>query len=1079
MKRFLAAGTVVSIITSLSAVELQFDFDPTDENALPAAITKAVSKAYDKNKQGLEALDNKQYDVALALFDEALRILPDYSDAENNRGVAYFRRGNIGDARRIWETLAARDPKYATASYNLGLVYLHERQLEAALRLFERAVKANGRFVEALVRCGTTLLEMGRKDKGLEYLNKAYRIAPTHPDSWSFLAFGLISAGDTVEAIRILRKNESDVKALRLLGSLESARKNGGKAAQYFTDAVAKGADPSILVELASSQAESGNCKEALATLQNYFARNIPHTADAYLTGGIAAKECGRIDEAQKYFEEGVRRHPKDPILSYNLGQIYFHQKKYDRAEETWDGLSDSVQDPSLLYLRALNARRRNDFKNARRIIQRALSMDNRAEFHDFLGVIYHQESNDKRAEEEFRRALSINPELRSAQLNLALLSRKGEDLGAAAGALRQQLSACSGDDCPTLAFQLAILYYHRKMIDKAVGVLLGVKESDKDERIYRHLALFYRELQEWNKAIAALETAAKSFVLELQTEYELAETYLLAGRHAKAVERFDALIPKWHENPWRLYYQMGYAWLERNNLEQAQRCFEKSIKSKSDNVAARGLLAFVLNRKGKITEARSLWEKNLRDDPSNPALWINMGLSLEREKRFGEALEHYKKAEALKPGEKEIQINIGNAYNGMGRYTDAINAYQGALGSSKRNLAAYNIFLAAIKKKDKERAGKMLSLLEKEFSGSPYAQRSRAEMSLWNGDTAGAKRTLEALADKEEADWLALARIHAVRGSTQKARECLAKLPDDASWKTEIAAVEAQIAFSQGDFTKAMRLMRDAGDTAFAAQYNIALTAYHAKQFRQALDIARRLSGKATGRDRADVCRLAGNAAFSLKQWDDARQWYLQLSSVDANNAVVQYNLAVAHYNLGRIEDSWKYYQRAKGYDQSIYNKDIEARYRRKKGVAAADSISVLDSADVWYNRAVELQRAGSDSAAEKLYKKVVAKDAGNSLAWNNLGAIYGKRGDIDNTEKAYFKAIEKRHDIPETYANLINLYIELEEFAKARKWTIKGMGHNPDSEVLGGMREKIEAAEEAVKKRKAQEATGEDVRE
>jgi Flp pilus assembly protein TadD len=119
-----------------------------------------------------------------------------------------------------------------------------------------------------------------------------------------------------------------------------------------------------------------------------------------------------------------------------------------------------------------------------------------------------------------------------------------------------------------------------------------------------------------------------------------------------------------------------------------------------------------------------------------------------------------------------------------------------------------------------------------------------------------------------------------------------------------------------------------------------------------------------------------------------------------------------------------------------------------------------------------VELQQQGSDTAAEKLYKKVIQKDPQYSLAWNNLGAIYGRRGDIDNAEKAYFKAIAKKHDVPESYANLINLYIELEEFSKARKWTIKGVGHNPDSEVLAGMREKIETAEAAAKERKAQEA-------
>jgi hypothetical protein len=43
--------------------------------------------------------------------------------------------------------------------------------------------------------------------------------------------------------------------------------------------------------------------------------------------------------------------------------------------------------------------------------------------------------------------------------------------------------------------------------------------------------------------------------------------------------------------------------------------------------------------------------------------------------------------------------------------------------------------------------------------------------------------------------------------------------------------------------------------------------------------------------------------------------------------------------------------------------------------------------------------------------------------------------------------------------------LYIELEEFVKARQWIIKGIGHNPDSEILAGMREKISEAEKTAK--------------
>ena len=91
-----------------------------------------------------------------------------------------------------------------------------------------------------------------------------------------------------------------------------------------------------------------------------------------------------------------------------------------------------------------------------------------------------------------------------------------------------------------------------------------------------------------------------------------------MAGYYKKASGYYLALIPKWKQNPWRLYYQLGYSFMEANELDKAEEYFKKSIKGK-DNVGARGLLAFVYNRKGNSTEARKLWEKNLKDDPSNP----------------------------------------------------------------------------------------------------------------------------------------------------------------------------------------------------------------------------------------------------------------------------------------------------------------------------------------------------------------------------------------------------------------------------------------------------------------------------
>lgn len=1054
---------VLAIFFHSNALELEFDMDLSEDNALPSAILKAVDDAFELNAEGIKALDQKDYDKALNLFDQALSKVPDYSDAINNRGVVYFRRGIISEAQNIWEELASKDPKYALASYNLGLVYLHEHQFEAARRLMERALRADEKFVEAHARLGMINIQLGSKEKGLESLRKAYKINPGNHDSWSFLAFGLLITGDTSGAVTILNKKIENRDALSMLGKIEGVRQNYQKATDYLSQAVNKGADPSVMVDLASVLVDNGKNGEALTVLTKYFAQSIPHSADAWLLAGIAAKNKGDIAGAQKYFEQGAKHYPNDPIIRYNLGQIYFHRKQFDMAEKTWDALNDSIQDPSLLYLRAINARKLDQFDAAERLIKQAIEMDPRAEFYDLLGVIYHYKKDDKRAEEQFKQALKINPDLRSAQLNLALCSKRDEDLGAVVKDIQKQLTSCEADSCLELTFQLSLIYYHQKLIDKAIQTLCSIKESDRDERIYRHLALFYKENHQWDNAIHTLESASKRLYLEPNTEYELAEIYLLAGYYLKAAECLNTLLPKWKQNPWRLYYQKGYAYLELNELEKAKANFELSIKSKS-NVAAQGLLAFVLNRQGRVSEARVLWEKNLKNDPSNPTIWINMGLSLERDGNYSAALEHYKKAAMLKSDDKELQINIGNAYAGLEQYTDALNSYNQALSSGKRELAAYNIFLVSRKKKDREKAEKMAKILQQEFPSSSNAKRVSGEMALWNGDTSKALTIFENLPDQDPADWITIASIFAARGNSEKTRNYLSKVPKESQYEKAVQAVNAELAFKEGNYQQALNILKTTGDKSFASQYNIAITAYNAKQYTEVLKIVEKLIINVNGKDRADCCRLAGNAAFALKQWAVARQWYLQLSNMEANSSIVQYNLAVAFYNLDDIRNAWTYYQKARQIDPSVSNKDIESKYNSINEVKK-DSTVLLDSIDIWYNNAVDLQNSGKDTAAEKLYMKIVDKDKNHSQAWNNLGALYGMRGDIDNAEKSYWKAIEKHHDIPETYANLVNLYIELEEFVKARQWIIKGLGHNPGNEMLTALKAKIIEAEKNVK--------------
>jgi tetratricopeptide (TPR) repeat protein len=1038
---------------------VDFGNEPLPENAIPAQIMIAAGTADSLNRKGLSALEHNDFETALTCFEKALDILPEYSDARNNCGVVKFRQGDIAGAKEIWARLVARDPAYPIGLFNLSLVQAHAYSFDSIITLLEGALRIDEHFTEARVRLGWAYLQKGEKEKAIEVLKPAYLMSPKSPDVESYYAFALMATGDTAGAIAVCRKHPDNGETLKLLGRIERSRRNYPAAAAAFSQAGKRGDDPWLLPELADMQIEARQYGEALSTLRKYFGSAIAHSADAYLLAGIAAKETGDLPASESYFEQGSVAFPDDYLLRYNLGQVYFFENKYDRAESTWAGLADSLKDPSLLYLRAINADRRGDAAGAQSFIRRALAIDDRPDFHAFLGKLLYRHGDRKGAAVEFRTELGENPDLSDARLDLALCEKSGPELSAAAHNLEQRLSGCRGDSCGEIALELSAVYYSAGAIEKAVGVLDAVKDRDRTEEVCRMLSRCLRELHRWDEAVSVLEGAVGKYGMKPETGYELAETCLDAGFYMKAIDYYARLLEKWPENPWRLYYQLGYACLETNDLARAGECFEQSLKNRGDNVAARGLLAFVYNRQGKVREARELWQKTVADDPTNATLWINLGISYEKEGSYGDALADYKKAAELAKHDASLQIGIGNCYAALDSPFDALVWYKQALESPKRDIAAYDMFLIYSKKGQTEQAGEMLKILQGDFPTSSYTKRAAADVALRGGDTARTMDLLNGVPDKEPGDWLTLGRIYADRGEGEKAQECVARVPAGAPWERDIASIKMVLAFRRGDYSGVAQSVIASGDTGFPARYNLALSYYQLGRNLDALLLADTLARRTRGPDRVDLCRLAGNAAFRLKRWDDALAWYLQLSDMEASNPVVLYNCAVASYNKGKYDDAFSYYSLARQYDPHIHNADIERRH-----AAAHDTSSApprLRAADSLYNAALVLQTAGSDSAAEKLYDSVLAQDSLYSMAWNNLGTIYGKRGEIGKAETAYLKAVGQRHTIPETYVNLVNLYIELEKFATARQWLIRGEGYNPESGLFKDLKKKIVDAE------------------
>ncbi len=112
MRRVTLLLSLLIFTISASATETEFTIDLNDAgDALPSALLKVAEEAFGLNAKGLDALTANNYDEALNYFQQASDKLPNYTDAINNCGVVYFRRGNIGMAQETWQKVTQLDPR--------------------------------------------------------------------------------------------------------------------------------------------------------------------------------------------------------------------------------------------------------------------------------------------------------------------------------------------------------------------------------------------------------------------------------------------------------------------------------------------------------------------------------------------------------------------------------------------------------------------------------------------------------------------------------------------------------------------------------------------------------------------------------------------------------------------------------------------------------------------------------------------------------------------------------------------------------------------------------------------------------
>jgi len=178
------------------------------------------------NNLGVASAQQGRLEEAMAEFQEALKLDPNYAGAFCNLGNALLQKGQIDEAMVQFTKALEIDPAMAEANYNLGLICAQTGKVDEAMLLYEKALKINPYYAEAHLNLGNTLFQKGRMDEAIAEYRRAMEINPNYQLAHYNLGTVFLQMGRVDEAIaqfqEAIRLNPEDSDAQKKLAEAQA-----------------------------------------------------------------------------------------------------------------------------------------------------------------------------------------------------------------------------------------------------------------------------------------------------------------------------------------------------------------------------------------------------------------------------------------------------------------------------------------------------------------------------------------------------------------------------------------------------------------------------------------------------------------------------------------------------------------------------------------------------------------------------------------------------------------------------------------------------------------------------------------
>jgi tetratricopeptide (TPR) repeat protein len=170
-------------------------FYPDDQNHLKSH--KPNSAVANLNR-GVEYYQNGDLDRAIADFDKAISLDPDFAEAYNDRGLCYTTKGDLDQAISDFDRTIQIKPDFAEAYSNRGTAYKSKDDFDRAIKDYDEAVRLKPDFTAAYNNRGDVFHLIGNLLRAISEYDKALQINPDYVEAFYSREITLFDREETI-----------------------------------------------------------------------------------------------------------------------------------------------------------------------------------------------------------------------------------------------------------------------------------------------------------------------------------------------------------------------------------------------------------------------------------------------------------------------------------------------------------------------------------------------------------------------------------------------------------------------------------------------------------------------------------------------------------------------------------------------------------------------------------------------------------------------------------------------------------------------------------------------------------------